>query len=68
MAGPIGVKKQGIATTDVGSQFNLYVNVTTTLAVVLVATLLAVPFALFGMLITWAVWKLTRPTLSLIHI
>lgn len=70
MAGPLASQKQtpvgpfqpGIPTTDVGSQYNLYVNVTTSLAVVLAAAVLAMPAAVIGMVASWAVWKLTRPT------
>lgn len=35
-------------TSDVGGQFNLYVNVTTSLAVVLAASLLAAPWQQSG--------------------
>jgi hypothetical protein len=59
---PTGPFKPGIPTTDVGSQYNLYVNVTTSLSVVLVAAVLAMPFAVFGMVVSWCIWKLTRPT------
>jgi hypothetical protein len=59
---PLGPFQSGIPTTDVGSQYNLYVNVTTSLAVVLAASFLAMPFAVFGMLCSWCIWKLTRPT------
>jgi len=59
---PLGPHQPGIPTTDVGSQFNLYVNVTTSLAVVLAASVLAMPAAVIGMVISWGIWKLTRPT------
>ena len=59
---PTGPFKPGIPTTDVGSQYNLYVNVTTSLAVVLAASVIAMPAAVIGMCISWAIWKLTRPT------
>ena len=59
---PVGPFQPGIPTTDVGSQYNLYVNVTTSLAVVLAAAVLAMPAAVIGMVASWAVWKLTRPT------
>lgn len=59
---PIGPFQPGIPTTDVGSQYNLYVSVTTSLAVVLVASVLAMPFAVVGILFSWGIWKLTRPT------
>ena len=59
---PLGPFQPGIPTSDVGSQFNLYVNVTTSLAVVLAASVLAMPAAVIGMLCSWGIWKLTRPT------
>ena len=46
---PLGPFQPGIPTTDVGSQYNLYVNVTTSLAVVLAASVLAMPAAVIGM-------------------
>jgi hypothetical protein len=59
---PVGPFQPGIPTTDVGSQYNLYVNVTTSLAVVLAAAVLAMPAAVIGMAASWVIWKLTRPT------
>lgn len=50
------------ARTDVGSQFNAWANVTWSLTVVLILALIAAPIAAVGMLIVWAVWRLTRPT------
>lgn len=59
---PMGPFQPGVPTTDVGSQFNLYRNVTSSLAVVLVASVLAMPAAVIGMAVSWGIWKLTRPT------
>ena len=50
------------AKTDVGSEFNAWTNATISLTVVLILFLLAAPVAVVGMVLAWAVWKLTRPT------
>ena len=62
MAGSLTTSPPRAPTSDVGSQFNLYVNVTTSLAVVLVAALFADPPAALGMACAFVVWRVTRPT------
>ena len=49
--------------SDVGSQFNLYVRVTTTLAVAIACALIAAPAAILGMAVSWIVSRVIRPTL-----
>lgn len=62
MAGSIATGPRPAPTSDVGSQFNLYLNVTTSLAVVLGAGIVAAPPALLGMGLAYLVWKVTNPT------
>jgi hypothetical protein len=50
------------ARTDVGSEFNAWRNATVSLYTVLILTMLAAPGAALGVVLAWAVWKLTRPT------
>lgn len=47
--------------SDVGSQFNLYLRVTTSLAVCLAVAIIAAPAAAIGMALSWIVWRITRP-------
>lgn len=61
-AGPTPTIPRPAARTDVGSEFNAWAQVTRTLYVVLILTLLAAPAAGIGMILAWAVWKVTRPT------
>jgi hypothetical protein len=62
MAGSIATGPAPAPTSDVGSQFNLYLNVTTSLAVVLGASIVAAPPAVLGMGLAYLVWKVTNPT------
>jgi hypothetical protein len=62
MAGSIATGPAPAPTSDVGSQFNLYLNVTTSLAVVLGGSIVAAPPAVLGMGLAYLVWKVTNPT------
>lgn len=57
----ITVAPRPAPTSDVGSQFNLYLRVTTSLAVCITAAIIAAPIAAVGMALSWIVWRLTRP-------
>jgi hypothetical protein len=51
------------AKSDVGSESNLWVNITVTLTFFLILFVLAIPFAVLGMLVAYVVWKITRPSM-----
>jgi len=56
-ARPLPTRRQ-----DVGGQYNEWHNVMVSLAVVIAAVVLTIPFAVFGMMLAWLVWKTIRPT------
>jgi hypothetical protein len=63
MDGPLG-EAAGYppARTDVGSEFNAWRNATVSLYVVLILTLIAAPGAMIGMGMSYALWKVAKPT------
>lgn len=62
MAGALTQHRTPAAKSDVGGEFNAWANVTVSLGVILICTVIAMPLAAFGAALAYLVWKITRPT------
>jgi hypothetical protein len=62
MAGLLANHRPGPAKSDIGGESNEWANATITLTSFVLLFVLVMPVALVGMLIVYAVWKITRPT------
>jgi hypothetical protein len=62
MARLLADHRPGPAKSDIGGESNEWANATITLTSFVLLFVLVMPVALVGMLIVYAVWKITRPT------
>ncbi len=63
MAGPLSDRHVPTpATSDVGTEYNLWSNVTVSLGVVIGICVVLMPGMLLGAVLAWGAWKITRPS------
>ena len=61
MGGTLSAHAPREATSQVGSEFNVWANATVSLGVIIGIVVFVMPVSVLGVLLAWMLWRLTRP-------